>query len=286
MRCRVQGKRVPAVLRRGRRLRVVIFSEKTSHGKPRLPEMLHEQVQVADPRIREPVDNFELNRPEFVPPRARLALRQGVVEEPAALGLVRPCPSDVHLLEVHVGAVSAQSTRVGLHGEQRVLADAAARYVDKHDLAWPHQVEPLAVHILQMWIANGRLCRVLCRSGRRCWVVDLVNICRPIAVAHVAIACLTDHDTPTDARTTTTYRIPKIKRVPTLDVGKSCVKAKLQGGTSDDLALNSPCSTTTRPCRERRVQRIRRFHLSVGLYREDSGGGQTLGAHHDQKHKT
>mmetsp|Transcript_64794 Transcript_64794/g.168540 ORF Transcript_64794/g.168540 Transcript_64794/m.168540 type:complete len:222 (-) Transcript_64794:174-839(-) len=174
MRCRVQGKRVPAVLRRGRRLRVVIFSEKTSHGKPRLPEMLHEQVQVADPRIREPVDNFELNRPEFVPPRARLALRQGVVEEPAALGLVRPCPSDVHLLEVHVGAVSAQSTRVGLHGEQRVLADAAARYVDKHDLAWPHQVEPLAVDVLHVRIADGGRCWRRGRSQRRRYG-DIVN---------------------------------------------------------------------------------------------------------------
>jgi len=64
-----------------------------------------------------------------------------------------PSPCDVQGLEVHVRALLAQPIRLGHHAEQGGRLPAGDVYQDVP--ARPHQVEALAVHVLQVGVANG-----------------------------------------------------------------------------------------------------------------------------------
>eukprot|EP00959_Pyramimonas_sp_CCMP1952_P439578 9202576-Pyramimonas_sp.AAC.1 len=117
--------------------------------------MLDVEIQILDPGLRSAVGDLELHWPDFRPLRAMLALRLGVERKAASLGLVRPRPRDIDSLEVRVCTLSTQSTHVGLHDEQSVLNGLSTWNIDQHNLARPHQVEPLAINILQVRVASG-----------------------------------------------------------------------------------------------------------------------------------
>mmetsp|Transcript_125393 Transcript_125393/g.340507 ORF Transcript_125393/g.340507 Transcript_125393/m.340507 type:complete len:329 (+) Transcript_125393:457-1443(+) len=133
-----------------------------------MPKVFDEDVQVLNPRLRAPEDDFDLQRPEICPFRHLVALNAfGVEGETPGLQLVRPYPCDVHFLEIRVGTRSTMATRVCFYRKQRVLHAPTTWDVDQCNLTRRHQVEPFTVDVLQVRIASGR--RRGRRSRRRRW---------------------------------------------------------------------------------------------------------------------
>merc|ERR1719203_2271413 len=71
--------------------------------------------------------------------------------------LLRLCPRscDVQFPEVHIRTLSTQVARFRLHVQQRMFGALSTRDADQDVLARLHQIEALAVNVLQVGIANG-----------------------------------------------------------------------------------------------------------------------------------
>jgi len=121
-----------------------------------MPKVLDVKVQVLDALIRGPIGNFDLNLPELDPHRLLVDLAASLETEASSLRRLRPRPCDIQLLEVQICALPTQSARVSLHTKKCVLGTLSFRYLDQDELARPHQVETLTVHVLQMRIASCR----------------------------------------------------------------------------------------------------------------------------------
>jgi len=134
---------------------VLIFSEQPSDSKPGMPKVLDVKVQVVDALIRAPISNFDLHLPELHPFRLSVELAQSLEAEPAGILRLRPDPCDIQLLEVQICALPTQSTCVSLYTKQRASGKLSLWNLNQDEFARPHQVEPLTVHVLQVWIAGG-----------------------------------------------------------------------------------------------------------------------------------
>ena len=84
---------------------------------------------------------------------------------PSKLFGLCPRSGNVELLEVHVRALSTQAARIGLHAKQGVLSGRTTRYVYQNMLARLHQVEPLAMNVLQVGVANGGCSSTDCQAS-------------------------------------------------------------------------------------------------------------------------
>merc|ERR1740120_237207 len=67
-----------------------------------------------------------------------------------------PRPSNVHFLEIHIRALSAQVARFGLHLKQTLFSGHSTGDVYQNVLARLHQIKPLTMNVLQVGIANSR----------------------------------------------------------------------------------------------------------------------------------
>jgi hypothetical protein len=100
--------------------------------------------------------DFQLDLAEGNPFRTLgIMLRYAVVVASGLLCLC-PRPGNVELLEVHVRALSTQPARIGLHAKHGVFSTHSTRDVYQNVLARLQQVEPLAMDVLQVGIADGR----------------------------------------------------------------------------------------------------------------------------------
>merc|ERR1719463_91276 len=104
---------------------------------------------------------------------------------PSNLFRLCPGPSDVHFLEVHVRALSAQHARIGLHAKQALFGARSTRDVDQDMLARLHQVEPLTMNVLQVGIADGRRAPSARTCEKPCLVLELLHPRRTGAIYEV-----------------------------------------------------------------------------------------------------
>mmetsp|Transcript_24754 Transcript_24754/g.64630 ORF Transcript_24754/g.64630 Transcript_24754/m.64630 type:complete len:463 (+) Transcript_24754:186-1574(+) len=152
----LKGQPASALLGNHRFARVVVLSQQAPDVVPGTAKAPDVQVQVPDALCGVAVRDLQAHLPEAQPLRPRPAGVPGAEAEPARLLRLRPRAGDVQLLEVELGARPAQPLRLRLHAEQCGL-DAARLPgdVDQDVLAGFHQVEPLAVEVLEVGIAGG-----------------------------------------------------------------------------------------------------------------------------------
>mmetsp|Transcript_61645 Transcript_61645/g.172187 ORF Transcript_61645/g.172187 Transcript_61645/m.172187 type:complete len:200 (-) Transcript_61645:348-947(-) len=134
---------------------MVVLPQEASDSKPCSPQVLHKEVQIRGASVGVCIDDLQpdLAHCEPLTAAAALALRsEAVPPRPLRVG---PKSRDIHFREVDILALSALSARHGRHPKQCVLGVRLARDVYQHVLAGHHQVEPLAMDILQVRIPNG-----------------------------------------------------------------------------------------------------------------------------------
>merc|ERR1719188_2873419 len=151
-----EGEAAPKALARRRRgLCVVVLPEQPSYRKPGTREVPDVEVQVPGALLRATVGHLHVDLSKVFPLRCRFAHVPRAEMETAHRLRIHPRPRDVQLLEVHVRALSTQSTRVGHYTKQCVVNTLTPWNVNQNLLARPHQVEPFAEDVLQMRVACG-----------------------------------------------------------------------------------------------------------------------------------
>merc|ERR1719277_2119136 len=133
------------------------------------------------PRV--PVGDLQLYMPEADPMGPLAAHVLGVVAKAPRLLRCRLHPSSCHIdfLEIHIRALSTHHFRVGLHAKKCFVSTLSTRDVYQNMLAWLHQIETLAMNVLQVGVASGshssgasdhgrprrkrRICLAGCRAG-------------------------------------------------------------------------------------------------------------------------
>jgi len=157
-----EGNAAPARRFRGRCLRVVVLSEQASDGEARLRKVTDEEVEVSGALQGAPVRDLQV-QPVELHPRGSRAVRLVRVEAQATLLLLLgPLPSDVQASEIHVRARRTIMTRLRLNKQQHMLGGCLPRNLEQSVPARLHQIEPLAVYVLHVGIANSL-------RRRRCW---------------------------------------------------------------------------------------------------------------------
>merc|ERR1719356_692958 len=73
----------------------------------------------------------------------------------AGLPDLYPRPREVQLLEIHVRAFPTHLLCICLDTKQRAFDARALWDVKQHVPARQHQIEPLAVDVLQVWVSRG-----------------------------------------------------------------------------------------------------------------------------------
>merc|ERR1719424_267406 len=168
---RSKGNVVNTVLRRRRCRPVIIFSQQSSDSEPSMPKVLDVKVQILDALPRAPMCDFHLYLPKRHPIRRFVGHTRSLETQTASLFSLHPLPCDVDLLEIHVCALTTQSTCLGLYTKQRVLNSVPPWNMDQNVLAGIQQIEPLTMNVLQVGIAGGSHTAGSCthRWKRRVW---------------------------------------------------------------------------------------------------------------------
>jgi len=116
--------------------------------------MLHVQIQVLEATLGMSMNDLQFNRVEGNPFWMLDGRLRYTVMISSSLLFLCPRPCDVQGLEIHIRAAT-QPVCDGLHAEHCIYSALSFRDVYQEMLARLHQVELLAMNVLQVRIANG-----------------------------------------------------------------------------------------------------------------------------------
>ena len=132
---------------------MVVLPQEPSDLELNASEVLGINVEVADARKVLSMYHLQVHSPETHPCSFLLTSNIiGMELKDAIMPAVYPSPRDVDVLEIHVSTLRAQALHLCLNAKQDVRGICASRNVEKDMPASPHQVEPLAVDVLQVRI--------------------------------------------------------------------------------------------------------------------------------------